>query len=89
MGIPKVAKLLKETYEYTEIIAAPDADQAGDGAAKACKEMGIGAIFPPKIKEGADWNDVYLESGQEGSIADFMVAMSIKDVAEKKDLPDI
>lgn len=89
LGIPKVAKLLKETYKYTEIIAAPDADQAGDGAAKACKEMGIGAIFPPKIKEGVDWNDVYLESGQEGSIADFMVAMSIKDVAEKKDLQDI
>ena len=89
LGIPKVAQLLKETYEYAEIIAAPDADQAGDGAAKACKEMGIGAIFPPKIKDGADWNDVYLKNGLEGSIADFMFAESIKDVAEKKDLQDI
>ena len=59
LAIPEVAKLLKETFEDTEIIAAPDADQAGDGAAKTCKEIGIGAIFPPKIKEGADWNDVY------------------------------
>ena len=89
LGIPKVAKLLKETFEYAEVIAAPDADQAGDTAAKTCKEIGIGSIFPSKMKEGADWNDVYLESSLEGSIADFTVAMSIKELAEKKDIQAI
>ena len=90
LGIPKVAKLLKETFEYAEVIAAPDADQAGDTAAKTCKEIGIGAIFPPKTKKGADWNDVHLKSGLEISIADLMVALSIKKVvAEKKDIQAI
>ena len=89
LGIPKVAKRLKEIFEDAEIIAAPDADQAGDGAAKTCKEIGIGAIFPPKIKEGADWNDVYLESSLEGSIADLRMSMSIKEISEKKEIPEI
>ena len=89
LAIPKVAKLLKETFEDAEIIAAPDADQAGDGAAKTCKEIGIGAIFPPKIKEGADWNDIYLERSLEGSIADLMMAMSIKEISESKEIPKI
>jgi len=89
LAIPKVAKLLKETFEDAEIIAAPDADQAGDGAAKTCKEIGIGAIFPPKIKEGADWNDIYLERSLEGSIADLMMAISIKEISESKDIPNI
>ena len=62
-GIPTVAKLLKETFEYAEVIAAPDSDQAGNGAAKKCKDLGIGAIFPPQEKKGTDWNDVYLEKG--------------------------
>jgi len=89
LGIPKVAKLLKETFEDAEIIAAPDADQAGDGTAKTCKEIGVGAIFPPKIKEGADWNDIYLERSLEVSIADLMMAMSIKEISESKESPKI
>lgn len=88
-GIPMVAKLLKETYDYAEVIAAPDADQVGSDAAKTCKRMGIGAIFPPKIKKGTDWNDVYLGNGMEGGIAELMLALSIKDVAEKKDIQSI
>jgi len=90
LGIPKVAKRLKEAYEYAEVIAAPDADQAGDGAAKKCKEMGIGAIFSPsKLQDGTDWNDIYVKHGLEGSIPELVLALSIKKVADEKNIQAI
>jgi len=88
-GIPKVAALLKETFDYAEVIAAPDADKTGSGAAKKCKEIGIGAIFPPQEKEGMDWNDVYAEKGLEGSMPELVMALSIKEVADKKGVKDL
>ena len=88
-GIPKVAGLLKETFDCAEVIVAPDADQAGNGAAKKCKEIGIGTIFPPQRKEGMDWNDVYLESGLEGGISDLVMALSIKEMADKNGVKEI
>ena len=89
-GIPKIARLLKETFEYAEIIAAPDADQAGNGAAKKCKEIGIGAIFPPsRLQDGADWNDIYVKNGLERSIPEIVLALSRKKVADKKDVKEI
>ena len=91
-GIPKVAKLLKETFVYAEVIAAPDSDQAGSAAAKKCREIGFGAIFPPQIKKGADWNDIYIEKGiKEGFdvFAESMATMLFLETESIKDLETI
>jgi hypothetical protein len=87
LDIPKVAAILKEAFDCAEIIAAPDHDSAGNLAAKKCKEMGLGIIFPPKIeglKGGADWNDVCGEMGFEKALAELETALIFGKEADKK-----
>jgi len=76
--IPKIAKLLKKRFLYSEIISTPDADESGNDAAKKCKEMGVDCIFPPQWKKGNDWSDVYLELGIQKALNEFENALAIQ-----------
>ena len=75
--IPNVAQILKERFQYSEIIAAPDADEAGNKAAKECKSLGVYSIFPPMYEKGTDWNDV-LRLGKESAAEEFNKSLSLK-----------
>jgi hypothetical protein len=66
----ETAKYLAEAFEYSEIIAAPDADEAGNKASIECKILGIHSIFPPMYEKGTDWNDV-IRLGNEAAAEEF------------------
>lgn len=93
--IPKVVQVLKKRFDYSEIIAAPDADKAGDKVAKECQDMGVYPIFPPMEKKGNDWNDVLLKLGIEGAAEEFERSLAIKGhplpkvVETTQDFPEI
>jgi len=77
-NIPNIAKVLKERFEYSEIIGAPDADEAGNKAAKECKEIGIHSIFPPMDEEGNDWDDILKDLGKESAAEEFNKSLALK-----------
>ncbi len=79
--IVKVAKLLKERFEYAEIIAAPDADNAGSEASKKCRAIGVYSIFPPHWDKGTDWNDLHLKLGVDGAFKEVEKSISIKNIS--------
>ena len=79
--VPKVAKILKDRFEYGEVIAAPDADHAGNEAAKKCKAIGVYSIFPPQMDKGSDWNDIHLELGVKGALEAFETSITLKEIS--------
>ena len=87
-SMAETARHMTEAFEYSEVIAAPDADEAGDKAAIECKKLGIYSIFPPKKKKGIDWNDIYQELGTEKALEEFEAALSLKNVLEQP-IPEI
>lgn len=68
-NIRAVCEQLRSEYPDVEVIIAADFDlntndQAGliNGLILA-KQFGLRFIFPTQVKEGSDWNDLYLEQG--------------------------
>jgi phage/plasmid primase-like uncharacterized protein len=60
-NLPKVVEHLWQRYPNTPIYIYADNDSAGQKAVLKCEQIAIGYFFP--IKEGHDWNDVYVEGG--------------------------
>ena len=75
--VPNVARILRERFGYSEIVAAPDADEAGNKAAIECKSLGVYAIFPPMHEKGTDWNDVF-RLGKEAAVEEFNRSWALK-----------
>ena len=57
-NLPKVAKILQETFPDVNFIVAADNDEAG---IKAAKETGL--LYRAPKQAGADWNDVHQTEG--------------------------
>ena len=98
IDIPVVAGIFRDRFVYAEVIAAPDADDAGNKAAKACKKIGVYPIFPPpsEHRKKTDWNDVYQNLGLKKSFEEFEKSIAIKEAASltnseasNKSIPEI
>ena len=76
---------MKDNFDYSEIIAAPDADEAGSKAAKECQNIGVYAVFPPQVRKGMDWNDVLQEMGTVDGHAELQKSLHLKTVAHEKE----
>lgn len=83
-NLKKVGKKLQERFDHITIIAAPDADEAGNQAAIECQKIGISSIFPkrtePEIqaKKKVDWNDILKNYTPEEAIKIFQASF-VKD----------
>lgn len=82
-NISAVAKVFQERFGKTTIIAAPDADDAGNQAAIECRDIGVSSFFPPKDKKGMDWSDVMMKLGLEGAAEELKVSLSLNSSQEK------
>ena len=83
-NIPTVAKIFQERFSDVTIIAAPDADEAGNLAAIECKKLGVPSVFPPQERRGYDWNDVVADNGTDQSKEIFENALAIDGIVFEK-----
>ena len=59
-NLPKVCEAIQEAFPKVELVVAADNDEAGIKAAKAS-----GRPYATPKKQGYDWNDVFVEEGEE------------------------
>jgi len=72
-NLPKVCKAIQEAFPKVELVVAADNDEAGIKAAKAS-----GRPYATPKKQGYDWNDVFVEEGEE----------AVREGLSKAKLPD-
>ena len=59
-NLPKVCEAIQKAFPKVELVVAADNDEAGIKAAKAS-----GRPYATPKKQGYDWNDVFVEEGEE------------------------
>lgn len=86
-NIPIVAKALKGKHKDINIIIAPDRPKNFTGsepvnkAVQSCRDLGINKfVFPMKMEEGDDWNDLLKE---------FSIPAVLTDVEDQLSNPDL
>jgi len=72
-NLPKVCEAIQEAFPKVELVVAADNDEAGIKAAKAS-----GRPYATPRKQGYDWNDVFVEQGEE----------AVREGLSKAKLPD-
>ena len=72
-NLPKVCEAIQEAFPKVELVVAADNDEAGIKAAKAS-----GRPYATPKKQGYDWNDVFVEEGEE----------AVREGLSKAKLPD-
>ena len=72
-NLPKVCEAIQKAFPKVELVVAADNDEAGIKAAKAS-----GRPYATPKKQGYDWNDVFVEQGEE----------AVREGLSKAKLPD-